>query len=98
MDFSEDDAGAGLPAQISLRIFQVATAVDFASEPYRRSKPGFLTRNRSETMKLPDFPRKATEAVTGVVSALRRRRPTEFPTVKIGQIRRYSRLLIGNPG
>jgi hypothetical protein len=60
--------------------------------------PGFLTRNRSETMKLPDIPRRTTEVVTVVVSALRRRRPTEFSAVKIGQIRRYSRLLVENPG
>jgi hypothetical protein len=98
MDFSEDDARVGIPAQITSWIFQVFYAVAFASESDRRSQPGFLTRNWSKTMKLPDFPRKTTEVVTGVVSALRRRWPTEFPTVKIGQIRRYSRLRVGNPG
>jgi hypothetical protein len=49
-------------------------------------------------MKLVDFSRKATEAATGVVSALRRRRPTELSDVKIGQIRRFRPLLVRDPG
>ncbi len=49
-------------------------------------------------MKLADFSRKGTEAVTGVVSALRRRRPTELSAVKISQILRCSRFLVRVPG
>ena len=49
-------------------------------------------------MKLADFSRKGTEAVTGVVSALRRRRPTELSKAKISQILRCSLLLVRDPG
>ncbi len=48
-------------------------------------------------MKLADFSRKATEADTYVVSALRRGAPTELSAVKISQILRYSQLLVRDP-